>query len=419
MDTYFTCNMSTTPAPPSYSDASPYEDELQVDDHQTPHYAPDPPEDYDSDSSGYDSPPHEYEVGDIRHSRSLSPPSSLFGSKYSDNLSTKSEGPYSPSFDVEGQMLREFHDTPIRRRMSPIHKCFIGAATLSLLVVGSVVMNNKHRTSSLKPLDEQLDAQNAVIEVVPPSVESAVATEGSDEKGSSSENLQDAKVDSAAAATAEQNTPATTKPTTFNVPKDEEGKIDLGQWCGHCAVGPPGVNCDQRVNFLVKHYDTQELDAKTSLMESGNCHIKTAAELTVERPTYPCRKTPEDQGGKEGTEKFCGYCQWLSSDFDCFTRLEFLMNHYHGTELQTMQDLLNGNQCVLPDNYLEEFNKDQQDGTEDWCGYCTWGDKDHHKCEDKLAMYTASGEKTILTVKKEILENGHCKKQPLCDANSS
>ena len=416
---------TTTPAPPSYSDASPDEDELQVDDHQ-PHYAPDPPEDYDSDSSGYDSPPHEYEVGDIRHSRALSPPSSLFGSKFSDNISTKSEGPYSPAFDVEDQMLRELHDTPIRRRISPIYKCLIGTAIFSLLVVGSVVINNKHRTSTLKPLDEQLDAENAVIEVVPPSAESAVATEGSNEKdeqsslfGSSSENLQDAKVDSAAAATIEQSTPATTKPTTIYVPKDASGDIDLGQWCGDCAAGPPGVNCDQRVNFLGKHYKTEEVDAKTSLMESGKCHIKTAAELAVERPTYPCRKTPEDQGGKEGTEKFCGYCRWQSSDFDCFTRLEYLMNHYHQTELQTMQGLLKGNQCVLPENYMEEFNQDQQDGTEDWCGYCTWGDKDHHKCEDKLAMYTASGEKTILTVKKEILENGHCKKQPLCDANSS
>ena len=81
-----------------------------------------------------------------------------------------------------------------------------------------------------------------------------------------------------------------------------------------------------------------------------------------------------------------------------------------------MQGLLEDNKCVLPDNYMEKFNKGKLDGTEEWCGYCRL---DAHTCETKLNMYTASGEKTRVTVKREILENGHCKKQHLCDANSS
>jgi len=397
---------STTTAPPSYRDARPDEEEKKsqfIDDHQ-PTNVPDPPEEgddyYDSDSSGYDS-PHEYELDDIRNTSSDkgsnkgSPLFSHWRRRSSDDnrveeLREEINLAYArTSFDVEDQMHGDFHDAPLRRRINPIfYKCLIGIAVFSLLVAGSVVMKNKHRTNT----EQSLNAENTMIEGVP---------------------------NSADLATAEQSTPATTKPTggptkTPYVPK-HNGETDLGQWCGSCAAGPPGVNCDQRVKFLGKHYKTPEQDAKLSLLEEGRCHIKTAVEKAEERPKYPCRNTPEDQGGKEGAEMFCGYCQWQSSDFDCFTRLEYIMNHYHQTELRSMQDMLKGNQCALPDNYTDQFNQEKQDGTEDWCGYCVWdAGHDKHTCETKLAMYTASGEKAELTVKKEILDSGRCKKQPIC-----
>ena len=506
--------MSTTPAS-SYRDSPPDDEDenSNASDHQST--ALDPPEKgdyYDSDSSSYGSPPHNYEMGDIRcspdkGSRAVSPPVSIWGRKYSDNHSESLRevplpmgGPYAPPFDVEDQMHRELHDIPLRRRSSRIYKCLIGAAIFSMLVVGSVVVKNKHRINTPLPsLDEQLNSQNPVIEGVPTSAESVAATEGSNGKNeqSSSSSEQDMNVDVATAATAtvEQSTPkeeetnegsayestsssgekdvkvdvataaveqstakeeetnnegsavessstngdivtssntevndagsdndaagepveitATTKPTPY-VPKNEAGDIDLGQWCGGCSSGIPGVNCDKRVEYVGKKYNTPEQDAKIELMENGKCHIATAAEAAAQRHTYPCRKTPEDQGGKEGAEKFCGYCRWQNSDFDCFTRVTHLMSTYHITELEAMQGLLEDNKCVLPDNYMEEFNKDEQDGTEEWCGYCKW---DAHTCETRLNMYTSSGEKTELTVKTEILENGHCKKQPLCDAN--
>ena len=455
--------MSATPAS-SYRDSPPGDEDenSNASDHQST--ALDPPEEgdyYDSDSSSYGSPPRNYEMGDIRYSspdkgsRAVSPPASIWGRKYSDNHSESLRevplpmgGPYAPPppFDVEDQMHRELHDIPLRRRSSPIYKCLIGAAIFSLLVVGSVVVKNKHRTNAPLPsFDEQLNARNPVIEGVPTSVESVVATEGY--KGKNEQSSSSSEQDLAMASTAEQSTPkgeesnegsagestsssgeqdvqvdvatvataATTKPTPY-VPKNEAGDIDIGQWCGGCSSGIPGVNCDKRVEYVGKKYNTPELDAKISLMENGKCHIATAAEVAAQRHTYPCRKTPEDQGGKEGAEKFCGYCRWQNSDFDCFTRVTFLMSTYHITELEAMQGLIEGNHCVLPDNYMEQFNKEKQDGTEEWCGYCKW---DAHTCETKLNWYTASGEKTEVTVKTEILANGQCKKQPLCDTNSS
>jgi hypothetical protein len=541
--------MSATPAS-SYRDSPPGDEDENSnasDDHQST--ALDPPEEgdyYDSDSSSYGSPPRNYEMGDIRYSspdkgsRAVSPPASIWGRKYSDNHSESLRevplpmgGPYAPTFDVEDQMHRELHDIPLRRRSSPICKYLIGAAIFSLLVVGSVVVKNKHRTiAPLPSFDEQLNAQNPVIEGVPTSVESVAATEvskgkneqssssseqdvatastaeqstpkeeetneGSAGESTSSSGEQDVQVDVAATATAEQSTAtkeesnegsagesnssgseqdvqvdvataatataaveqstpkeeetnegsageisstngdivtspntevddagpdndaveitATTKPTPY-VPKNEAGDIDIGQWCGACSSGIPGVHCDERVEYVGKKYNTPELDAKISLMENGKCHIATAAEAAAQRHTYPCRKTPEDQGGKEGAEKFCGYCRWQNSDFDCFTRVTFLMSVYDTTELEAMRGLMEGNHCVLPDNYMEQFNKEKQDGTEEWCGYCKW---DAHTCETKLNMYTSSGEKTEVTVKTEILADGHCKKQPFCDANSS
>jgi len=466
--------MSATPASSSYRDSPPGDEDenSNASDHQSS-TALDPPEEgdyYDSDSSSYGSPPRNYEMGDIRYSspdkgsRAVSPPASIWGRKYSDNHSESLRevplpmgGPYAPPFDVEDQMHRELHDIPLRRRSSPIYKCLIGAAIFSLLVVGSVVVKNKHRTNAPLPSfdDEQLNAQNPVIESVPTSAESVAANEGSAGESTSSSGEQDVQVDVATVATAtaavEQSTPkeeesnegsageisstngdivtssntevddagpditATTKPTPY-VPKNEAGDIDIGQWCGACLSGIPGVNCDKRVEYVGKKYNTPELDAKISLMENGKCHIATAAEVAAQRHTYPCRKTPEDQGGKEGAEKFCGYCQWQKSDFDCFTRVTFLMSTYHITELEAMQGLMEGNHCVLPDNYMEQFNIEKQDGTEEWCGYCIW---DAHTCETRLNMYTSSGEKTEVTVKTEILADGHCTKQPLCDASSS
>jgi hypothetical protein len=204
--------------------------------------------------------------------------------------------------------------------------------------------------------------------------------------------------------------------TTPYVPKNEAGEVDIGQWCGHCAGGPPGVSCDGRVSFFGTKYGTPELEAKMSLMEQGRCHMSTAAEVAAKRPVYPCRKSQEDQGGEEGAENFCGYCKWKNTQFDCWSRLEYVLNTYQNTESKAKQDLIEVNECVLPANYIEQFNIDKENGVEDWCAYCSWGP---HKCDTKLSYYTQSGEKTKLAEKKEILDAGQCKKQPLCDAIST
>jgi hypothetical protein len=200
--------------------------------------------------------------------------------------------------------------------------------------------------------------------------------------------------------------------TTPYVPKNDAGEVDVDQWCGKCAAGPPGVNCDSRVEFLNKHYHTPVLEAKIALMEQGRCHFLTQTESAAIRPVYPCRKSPEDQGGEEGAEKFCGYCRWSFSQFDCWTRVDYMMKDYHDTELIAKQNLLKNNECVLPDNYIQQFRLDENDGVEEWCAYCSY---DSHKCEAKLEMYTQTGEKSVTTVKNEILAAGHCKKQLLCD----
>jgi hypothetical protein len=482
--------MMTTPPP-----SSKYRD-----DHST---LPDPPEDDDHDGShfsGYDS-PHEYEMGDIRNFNNnndlspdrgaVSPPSSIWGHKYSDthsdSLRGKSLEPYDPPFDVDDQMHREFQGAPLTRQTSPLFKCLIGVAMLCMIVVGSVFVKNKNSIEEMSPsLNEQFNSENTVIEGIPSdfihepptsnsngsssdeegsdngdsnnssasqqsvdsgneqqqsSVQSSAATEGStvvEQIISSSENPQDVKVDSAAAdaaaaavepvesnnditttatATVATTTTATvTTATTPYVPKNEAGEVDLGEWCGGCAAGPPGVNCDGRVSYLGRKYGTPELEAKIYLMEQGRCHESTAAEIEAKRPVYPCRKSPEDQGGEEGAESFCGYCQWRYSQFDCWTRLDYVMNTYHVTESKAKQDLITINECVLPGNYTEQFNKDKEDGVEEWCGHCSWGP---HKCAYKLDMYTSGGEKTEVVEKKEILDAGECKKQPLCDAKST
>jgi hypothetical protein len=376
--------MATDPPPPSND----------RDDHYN---LPDPPEDedhYSTDSSGYDS-PHEYERGDIRNiapgkaARFVYPPSSVWRSQYSDNQSLES---YTSSFDVEDQMHVEINRVPLTRRTNPLFKCFIGVAMLCIIVVGSIFLKNKFRIEQMSPSTIPTDF-----------------IQGSDviEKNSTSETPQDVNVDLAAAAT-----PTTT--TTPYVPKNEAGEVDLGEWCGHCAGGPPGVTCDARVSYFGTHYHTPELEAKISLMEEGRCHKPTAAENAATRPVYPCRKTPEDQGGEEGAENFCGYCQWEKTQFDCWTRLDYLINTYHLIEITAKQGIIETNECVLPGNYTEQFNKDKENGVEEWCGGCSWGP---HKCAQKLEWYLQSGEKTEVATKKEILAAGDCKKQPRCGAD--
>jgi len=46
---------------------------------------------------------------------------------------------------------------------------------------------------------------------------------------------------------------------------------------------------------------------------------------------------------------FCGFCQWKRSSFNCYQRVSFLFRHYKVPQLTARQNLLNRDQCTVPD----------------------------------------------------------------------
>ena len=71
----------------------------------------------------------------------------------------------------------------------------------------------------------------------------------------------------------------------------------------------------------------------------------------------PCKETVEAEmegriNGLNG--KFCGFCQWKYSGFNCYQRVMYLIAKYQDTQLESRQNLINQGRCAIPEGGVDE-----------------------------------------------------------------
>ena len=74
-------------------------------------------------------------------------------------------------------------------------------------------------------------------------------------------------------------------------------------------------------------------------------------------PVIPCKETVEAEmagriNGLNG--KFCGFCQWKYSGFNCYQRVNYLIAKYQDTQLESRQNLINQGRCTIPEGGVDE-----------------------------------------------------------------